>query len=119
MEGKNYFKPIRFLFLLVCGTGLLISCSKDSDNLSTQTSLEVAKADFSQALKEWNQPENFTLQEGQTPDDLLQNRLEMIQKEAEFLLLSFGKTRQEINALGLEQKFLMTLDIYTKNNLKN
>ncbi|HET8839399.1 MAG TPA: hypothetical protein VFM82_10450 [Flavobacteriaceae bacterium] len=51
MEGKNYLKSVRFLFLWVCATGLLISCSKDSDNLSTQTSLEVAKADFSQALQ--------------------------------------------------------------------
>ncbi|HET8839261.1 MAG TPA: hypothetical protein VFM82_09755 [Flavobacteriaceae bacterium] len=116
MKRKNYLKLVRFLFLLVCGTGLLFSCSKDNDSLPTQISMNVAEGDFSQALEEWNDPENFTLKEGQTPDDLLQNRLKMIQKDTELLLISSGKTREEINSLNLEQKFLAALDIYGKNN---
>ncbi len=119
MIRKNYFKPICFLFFLLCGATLLSSCSKDNDNMPPQTSLEVAKMDFSKALEEWNQPENFVLQERQTSNNLLQNRLENIQKEAELLLLSSGKTQEEINSMNLEQKFLIALEIYTKNTNKS
>lgn len=116
MKRKIFLKPVRFLFLLVCGTGLLISCSKDSDNLSNQIFMDVAEADFSQALEEWNDPENFTLREGQTNKDLLQNRLMLIQDDAVNLLLASGKTKKETKTMSLEQKFLMALDIYSKNN---
>jgi hypothetical protein len=84
--------------------------------LLTQTSIEVTKMDFSEALSEWNHPDHFNPQKAQTTNDLIQNRLILIQNDAETLLLASGKTQMELNAMSLEQNFLTALSIYTQNN---
>ncbi|TQD40041.1 hypothetical protein [Haloflavibacter putidus] len=113
---KNNQLPFFLFLLMFCS---LFSCNSDSEiqNISeAETSIQVSKANFSDALRIWNKPENFKDSTIKTNEKILEKRLAYIEPYAKDLLLAEGKSINLIKTYTIEKTFKEALKYYFKKN---
>ena len=115
MKPFTFLSSKRICYILLVNLFLTnSSCSKDSELESQiiQNPLIKAKADFSNALSLWNQPEYFDRSSGNTETELLQNRLELVYEDAKRLLLFSGIDEETLQIKSKAEVFILAVKIY-------
>lgn len=119
MKPFTFLSSKRICYILVVSLFLTnSSCSKDSELESQiiQNPLIKAKADFSNALSLWNQPEYFDRSSGNTETELLQHRLGLVYDASKNLLMASGHDEESLKTISKEKALLLALKAYTQKN---